>query len=202
MKSIDPALQLERENYKIMTGAIIPRPVAFVTTKSKEGIVNAAPFSYFNIVSANPPLISVSVQRKSGELKDTARNILATNEFVVHLTNEQNVDNINQTAAALPYNESELDRTSFTLTASEVIDVPAINESPFRMECTLQKHVTLDDYNSFDLFIGKVERFHIAEESYSEYNGHVDEGALQAVSRLAGNHYAKLGDIFTLERPK
>lgn len=202
MKSIDPKQQQERDNYKLMTGAIIPRPVAFVTTQSKEGVVNAAPFSYFNIVSANPPLISVSVQRKDGELKDTSRNILQSEQFVVHLTNEQNVSNVNETAAGLAYNESEIDKTSFTLTASEVIDVPAVNEAPFRMECTLEKHVTLDAYNSFDLFIGKVERFHIAEESYSEDNGHIDEASLRAVSRLAGNHYATLGDVFTLERPK
>lgn len=76
MLSIDPSAQTERENYKFLTGSIIPRPIAFVTTQSSNGIVNAAPFSYFNIVSANPPMISISVQRKSGEMKDTARNIM------------------------------------------------------------------------------------------------------------------------------
>lgn len=202
MLSINPNERTERENYKLMTGAIIPRPIAFVTTKSSEGIVNAAPFSYFNIVSANPPLISISVQRKDGQPKDTARNIYAIKQLVVHLTSEQNVDMVNETAASLAYNDSELARTNLTEVASEVIDVPGILEAPFRMECTLEKAVTLDEYPTFDLFIVKVERFHIEEAYYDMEKGYVDEHGLQAVSRLAGNHYAKLGDIFTRARPK
>lgn len=202
MPTINPSEQTERENYKLMTGAIVPRPIAFVTTKSPQGVVNAAPFSYFNIVSSNPPLISISVQRKNGEQKDTARNIYATHEFVVHLTSEENVDMVNETAASLAYNDSELARTTFTLVESAAIAVPAIAEAAFRMECTLEQAVTLPDYPNFDLFIGKVERFHIDDAYYDVENGHVDEQGLQAVSRLAGNHYAKLGELFTLARPK
>lgn len=202
MLSINPSEHTERENYKLMTGAIIPRPIAFVTTKSPEGVVNAAPFSYFNIVSANPPLISISVQRKDGQPKDTARNIYATKELVVHLTSEQNVSMVNETAVSLAYNDSELARTNLTVVASDVISVPGVIEAPFRMECTLEKAVTLEAYPTFDLFIAKVERFHIDEAYYDSEKGYVDEHGLQAVSRLAGNHYAKLGDIFTLARPK
>lgn len=89
MLSFHPENQTERENYKLLIGSIIPRPIAFVSTVSNEGTVNGAPFSYFNIVSSNPPLISLAIQRnKNGELKDTARNILTKKEFVVHIVDE------------------------------------------------------------------------------------------------------------------
>lgn len=202
MYSIDPTKQQERDNYKMMTGAIIPRPVAFVLSKSTEGVINAAPFSYFNIVSANPPLISVSIQRKDGVQKDSAQNIIDTKQFVVHVTTEGIVENVNQTAAPLAHNDSELRLTDFTLIDSDVIDVPGVAEAPFWMECTLAQHVTDERYGSFDLMIGKVERFHIDENLYNTTNGHVDALGLKAVSRLAGNDYAKVGEKFTLERPK
>ena len=100
MLSIDPSTISERENYKFLIGSIIPRPIAFVTSMSQEGILNGAPFSYFNIVSSNPPMISLAIQRSGGKQKDTARNILESKEFVVHIVDEQNVEKINKTAAA------------------------------------------------------------------------------------------------------
>lgn len=202
MYSIDPKEQQERDNYKLMTGAIIPRPVAFVTTKSTEGVVNAAPFSYFNIVSANPPLISVSIQRKNGVQKDSAKNIADTKQFAVHVTTEHIVEDVNQTAAPLAHNDSEMRLTDFTLVESDVIDVPGVAQAKFWMECTLEQHITNEQYPTFDLMIGKVERFHIDETYYDVDNGHVDATGLQAISRLAGNDYAKVGEQFTLERPK
>ena len=109
MLSIDPTKNTERENYKLLIGSIIPRPIAFVTSISQDGVLNGAPFSYFNIVSSNPPLVSVSIQRSGGKQKDTARNILETKEFVIHVVDELNVDQINQTAASLPPDQSEIE---------------------------------------------------------------------------------------------
>lgn len=102
MISVNPEGLSERENYKFLTGSIIPRPVALVTTQSETGVFNIAPFSFFNIVSSNPPMISVSVQRKKGVSKDTARNAIETGEFVVHITDEDNVVDANQTAKRTP----------------------------------------------------------------------------------------------------
>src|SRR3954465_11376457 len=99
MLSIDPASLSERENYKFLIGSIIPRPIAFITSVSKDGTLNGAPFSYFNIVSSNPPMISVAIQRNGGKQKDTARNILDSEEFVVHIVDQENVEKINETAA-------------------------------------------------------------------------------------------------------
>lgn len=196
MLSFNPDKQTERENYKLLIGSIIPRPIAFVTSISPEGVVNAAPFSYFNLVSSNPPMLSVSVQRKGGERKDTARNILAQKEFVVHIVDEENVFEVNETAASLPPDASEIDITKLTLTDSEAVDVPAVKQSKIRFECVLQQAVELP-HN--DLLIGRIVRIHVDESIYG--NGRIDPEVLKPVSRLAGTNYAKLGEIFSLKRP-
>ncbi|MGD6842543.1 flavin reductase family protein [Bacillus infantis] len=202
MLSIDPVSLPERENYKFLIGSIIPRPIAFVTTMSKDGVVNGAPFSYFNIVSANPPMISLSIQRAQGRQKDTARNILESKEFVVHIVDEHNVEKVNQTAASLPPEQSEIEAAGFTTEASEKITVPGVKEAKIRMECVLEHALELGGTDSpgADFIIGKVVQFHIEENLYEK--GRIDQKGLAAVSRLAGNDYAKIGEVFTIERPE
>ncbi|UOY91220.1 flavin reductase family protein [Ectobacillus sp. JY-23] len=199
MHSIDPRTQSERDNYKLLTGSIIPRPVAFVTTLSKDGVHNGAPFSYFNIVTANPPLISVSVQRQNGLQKDTARNAIETGAFVVHISDETYAEAINMTAAQLPPHESEIELAKLTPVPSEVIAVPGVQEASIRMECLLEQAIPLGDGPACDLLIGKVVRFHVAEHLYE--NGRINATGLRPISRLAGNSYAKLGEQFEIERP-
>lgn len=200
--SIDPSQNTERENYKFLIGSIIPRPIAFVTTISKEGILNGAPFSYFNIVSSNPPMISLAIQRSEGRQKDTARNIIENKEFVVHIVDEQNVEKVNQTAANLPPNQSEIELANLTPIESIKISVPGVQEAKIRMECLLERSLELGGIDSpgCDLIIGKVVQFHIKNEIYE--NGRIDARGLGAVSRLAGNDYAKIGEVFSIERPK
>ncbi|MCU9612951.1 flavin reductase family protein [Caldibacillus lycopersici] len=198
MISIDPTMQTERENYKLLIGGIIPRPIAFVTSMAVDGTINGAPFSYFSIVSSNPPMISVAVQRKNGKQKDTARNISATKEFVVHIVDEENVDKINETAASLLPEESELIRAKLTPTQSVKISVPGVEEAKMRLECILEQ--SMEIAGNTDLIIGKIVHFHVHEQIYS--NGRIDPRGLSAVSRLAGNSYGKIGDIFDIERPK
>ncbi|WP_100012577.1 flavin reductase family protein [Lentibacillus sediminis] len=198
MLSFDPANNTERENYKLLIGSIVPRPIAFVTSVSDDGTVNGAPFSYFNAVSSNPPMLSVSVGRRNGDRKDTARNILGNKEFVVHIVDEQNVDNINITAASLPPEVSEIGKADLSLVESETVSVPGIKEAKVRFECTLEHSLELGE--STDLLIGKVVRFHINEEIYE--NGRINHQTLAAVSRLAGSDYSKIGDVFSIERPK
>ncbi len=202
MYSINPKEASEKDVNKILKGTIIPRPIAFVTTMSEEMIVNGAPFSYFNIVTTNPPMISLSIQRVDGELKDTARNIYKTNEFVVHIVDRDNVAKINETAATLPYNQSELDLAKLTQVPSEQVSVPGIKEAKVRMECKLTKAIPLG-YNETvcDLFIGEVVQFHLDEAIYEE-NGRISAETLNPVSRLAGAEYANIGELFTIERPK
>lgn len=202
MIAIDPLSQSERENYKLLIGSIIPRPVAFVTTLSAEGVLNAAPYSYFTIVTANPPMIAVSVQRKQGERKDTSRNAIEKGQFVVHISDESYISQINQAAAPLPPDQSEVAATGLTPVESLKIAVPGIAEASIRMECVLEQAIPLggtDGAPAADLLIGRVVQFHIADRLYE--NGHIDAAELKPVSRLAGSSYAKLGEQFVMERP-
>ena len=201
MLSFNPKDNTERENYKLLIGSIIPRPIAFVTSEAADGTVNGAPYSYFNIVSSNPPLLSIAIQRKSGQLKDTARNILEKKEFVVHIVDENNVEKVNETAATLPSNQSEVMVAKLTPVESEKVSVPGVKESKIRMECVLEHSLELGGVNTpgCDFIIGKVVQFHIEEGIYEK--GRIDPKALGAVSRLAGVNYAKIGEIFSIERP-
>ena len=158
-------MNTERENYKLLIGSIIPRPIAFVTSLGKDGTLNGAPFSYFNIVSSNPPMISLSIQRNGGKQKDTARNILETKEFVVHIVDQDNVEKVNETAASLPPNQSEIELAQLTPVQSTQISVPGVKEAKVRFECTLEHSVELggEDSTGCDLLIGKVVQFHIDE---------------------------------------
>ncbi|MBC5636805.1 flavin reductase family protein [Ornithinibacillus sp. BX22] len=203
MLSFYPESQSERENYKLLIGSIIPRPIAFVTTKAVDGTLNGAPFSYFNIVSSNPPMVSLAIQRKNGNMKDTARNITENGEFVIHIVDEQNVDNINKTAATLPSNKSEITIAGLTPIPSERISVPGVQEAKVRFECKLEQIIALDAADGekgSDLILGKIITYYIDEEIYED--GKINPVKLAAISRLAGANYAKVGEIFSIERPK
>lgn len=201
MHYLDPKNLTQRENYKLLIGSIIPRPVAVVSTQSADGIVNIAPFSFFNIVSSEPVILSLAIQRKEGELKDTARNLLATKEAVVHILDQTNVQEANKTAALLPADQSELTVSGFTTTTSKTIVVPGLKEANVRLETILHQHVpiTKDQQTTADLLLLEVVGYQIAEDVYQD--GKIDPRALQAVSRLAGNSYATIGEIFDIKRP-
>jgi flavin reductase (DIM6/NTAB) family NADH-FMN oxidoreductase RutF len=203
MVSIDPGKQSDRDNYKLLIGSVIPRPIAFVTTLTQDGVLNAAPFSYFSIVSSTPPLLSVSIQRRAGVMKDTARNAIDTGSLVIHIVDESIVEGVNETAASLPPDESEVALTDLTPIASEAIVVPGIAEAKVRMECVLERAIPLGGIGgapACDLLIGRVVRFHIADEVYDR--GQINPGKLNPVSRLAGQDYATLGRQFTMKRPE
>lgn len=202
MLTLNPNDFSERENYKLLTSSIIPRPVAFVTSVGEDGIVNGAPFSYFNIVSSNPPMISLSIQRRNGKIKDTARNIKQKKEFVVHIVDEENVKKINETAASLPAYESEITHAQLTLANSKIISVPGITEAKVRFECTLKQTIELGNGEKVgtDLLIGNVVHYHIDPTIYKA--SQIDPKSLGAVSRLAGSNYATIGDLFSIDRPK
>lgn len=191
----------ERDNYKFMIGSIIPRPIALITSVSKDEVLNIAPFSYFNIVTSNPPIVSVAFQRKDGEKKDTARNILENKEAVIHIVDNETVDDANQTAANLPANESELKRTEFTLGTSEKVAIPSLKEAKIRFEVELFKHIEVEDEGvvGADLLLLKIKEYHIDEDIYED--GRIDPDGLGAISRLAGHDYAEVGRRFTIKRP-
>jgi len=200
--SFDPRNNTERENYKLLIGTIVPRPIAFVTTKAQDGTINGAPFSYFNVVTADPPMVSISVQRKNGAQKDTAQNIAEQGNFVIHIVDETNVKKINETAATLAPDESEIAVAGLTEIESDIVSTPGVKEAKVRFECMLEKQIQLgeDGRASTDLIIGKIVRIHLDDSICND--GKIVYENLNAVSRLAGNDYAKIGDIFAIERPK
>ncbi|HGF7299776.1 TPA: flavin reductase family protein [Enterococcus hirae] len=194
----------ERENYKLLIGSIIPRPVAVVSTLTEKGNLNIAPFSYFNIVSSNPPIVSLAVQRKNEQMKDTAKNILIRKEAIIQVLDEQNVVEVNKTAATLPQEESELTLTNLTTKTNRNGSIPPINESKIVFETDLYDHLEIKNEQEVtaDLFLLKIHTYQLNEEVYDPVSGKINPKKLQPVSRLAGNDYATLGKIFTISRPK
>lgn len=201
---IDPNLQSKKDNYKLLIGTILPRPIAFVTSITKEGVVNAAPFSFFNIVGTEPPLIGFSCGRKKGGvMKDTARNILSEKEFVVHIVSHHMTEMVNDTAIDFPPDQSEAEAMGFKLLPSYQVKVPRVAEAKVQMECVLYQHMELgidaEGNPSTDFIIGKIVQFHIADDIYEDGKIHLQK--LNPVSRLAGNDYGTIGEIFSLVRP-
>ena len=169
MKEINPNQLSDIQNYKLLSGSVIPRPIAFVTSEDEKGNLNGAPFSFFNVVNNKPPMIAIAAQRSNGKRKDTAINIEKTKEFVVHITDEFNIEDINETAAPLKYEDNELERTSLTLISSSIIQTPAVKEANIRFECKLDQMIQLGTKNDgADLIIGEVVMYHINEDVYFE----------------------------------
>ncbi len=196
MHEMNPESMEKRELYQLMTAVIAPRPIAFVTTKGTNGVINAAPFSYFNAVTSKPPRVSVVVNYAQEGIKDTARNILESKVFVVNIVTEDILEAVNETARRLPSNESEIDRTNLHLVDSTVIDVPQIKESKVRFECRLDARVP---FENADMFIGEIIKIHVHPEVLTDHR--VDVLKLSPILRLDGNNYGTIGKIITLKRP-
>ncbi|WP_188208068.1 flavin reductase family protein [Alkalibacillus aidingensis] len=203
MKTIDPKTLNKQENYKLLSGSIIPRPIAFVTSQNEQGVINAAPYSFFNMISAEPLLVAISVGRIDGEIvKHTAKNALSQKEFVVHIVDVDLIEQMNQTSA--PYKEhiSEIDKANLTTIPSDKVSVPGIKECKIRLECELFDHIPLGENGEYhnDLLIGKVVQYHIDHTVYQDGNK-IDAQALNPLARLSGPSYSTLDQPIHLERP-
>ncbi|PKG21828.1 flavin reductase family protein [Niallia nealsonii] len=202
MFMIDPASLSPKDVYKFLIGSILPRPIAFVTSIGEESALNGAPFSFFNIVSSDPPILSIAIQRKDHIQKDTARNISLNKDFVVHICDQENIEKINETAASLPSNQSEIEYAHMQKAESAKISTPGITEAKIRIECKLESIITITNDEgkpTCDLILGRAVCFHIQEELYKD--GKIDAEQLKPVARLAGDNYSKLGEMFSIKRP-
>jgi flavin reductase (DIM6/NTAB) family NADH-FMN oxidoreductase RutF len=159
---LDPALQSNADNYKLLTNLVVPRPIAWVSSQSHSGPVNLAPFSFFNAVGSDPLYLIVSVgKRDNGELKDTARNIQSSGEFVVNMVTEDLFDAMNISAADFPPDQSELEAAQLHTAPSVHIKTPRIAQAQVSLECTLFSTQALGDNT---LFIGEIVMFHVADQ--------------------------------------
>ena len=143
--TIDPGDRAPRDIYRLLTGVIVPRPIAFVSTVSRDGIRNLAPFSFFTAISANPPVICFSpmVRNRQASQKDTLHNIEATREFVVNIVSESIAEQMNRTSADYPPEVDEFIEAGLTPLASDLVAPPRVGESLVSMECTLHTILTL-----------------------------------------------------------
>ncbi|MFC6464260.1 flavin reductase family protein [Marinilactibacillus sp. GCM10026970] len=194
-----------KQQYKFISGSVIPRPIAWVTSlNEKDGVVNAAPYSFFSAASNQLPLLTVAVLRAGDKIKDTTRNILEQKEAVVHIVNVELTKDMNETSAPLAPNETELDRTSLSLVDSQTVKVPGIKEAKIRFETKLHQHIPVEDENGqivTDLFLLKVTDFYFDEMVFDTEKEYILPEALNPTARLSGNQYAEMGNLFSYERP-
>ncbi|WP_028401026.1 flavin reductase family protein [Ectobacillus panaciterrae] len=192
------------EAYKLMTGAIQPRPIAFVSTINKEGQANLAPFSFFTAICADPMMICFSPMRRGtdGARKDTLNNIEATREFVVNIVGEKIVDQMNDCAVEFSSEVDEFEEVGLTKAESGIVKPPRVQESDVQLECVLHEVLHFGDQpGAGSLVIGQVVNIHVKDELY--YDGKIDTEKLQPIGRLAGPLYTRaVADTFILERKK
>ncbi len=186
--------------YAVLASLVTPRPIAWVTTLGPDGVVNAAPFSFFNLLGADPPILGFCPgDRTDGTPKDTARNIRLTHEFVVNLVDEKVAEAMNRTSASLPYGVSEIQHAGLSTTPSTVVKPPRIAEAPASLECVEWGTVQIGGNR---LIIGFVKRVHIRDELFDPEALRVRSEKFQVIGRMASpNWYCRTGDRFEMIRP-
>lgn len=186
--------------YPLLASLVTPRPIAWVTTLGPDNVVNLAPFSFFNLLGANPPILGFCPgDRDDGTPKDTARNIRHGHEFVVNLVDETVAEAMNRSAASLPYGVSELAVAGLTTRPSSVVRPPRIAESPASLECiewgTLQ-------IGGNRLIIGLIKRVHVRDDLFDAQTQRIRSEQLHMIGRMASpNWYCRTGDRFEMIRP-
>ena len=193
---IDPSSTSPQDNYKLLTNLVVPRPIAWVTSQNAEGVINLAPFSFFNAIGSDPLYIIISIGNKDdGSPKDTAANIIANGEFVVNLVTEDLLSEMNFSAANFPPNESELTALGLHPAASKKIKVPRVSEAKASLECILHSQQPLGIYN---LIIGQVVMFHVDDELIGDrlhINGFMPIGRMGSPA-----YYSRTSDRFEVPR--
>ncbi|MFC6718444.1 flavin reductase family protein [Natrialbaceae archaeon GCM10025810] len=190
--------ELEGSLYRVLSSVVIPRPIAWVSTRSEAGVDNLAPYSFFTVASVDPPVVLFAPVDGPDGLKDTPRNARETGEFVVNLVTEDLVEAMNETAATLPAEESEFDRAGIGRVESTTVAPPRVGGAKAAFECTLRE---LIDVGGSTLVLGDVQYVHLDESIVDPESGKVDVQDVDAVGRLAGSWYAHVDDRFSLERP-
>lgn len=201
--TVDPRETNYLDIYKLLIGSIVPRPIAFVSTLSREGIRNLAPFSFFTGVSANPPMVAFCPTRRTGPhpTKDTYDNIAATREFVVNIVSEEFAEKMNITSAECPPEVDEFEASGLTPIPSELVKPPRVRESHVQMECKLYLTVDISGMpGGGALVLGEVVRFHVDDDYVDNFK--IDPAKLRAIGRMGGATYTRTTDRFEMIRPK
>lgn len=193
--AIEAAALDAEQTYKLLTGVVVPRPIAWVTTRSPGGVLNLAPFSAFTFVSTKPPMLGINIGRKNGQRKDTALHILATREYVVHIADLALTDAVHASAVEHPTDVSEADLLGLERVASVHLAVPRLVAPPVAMECRLHSVTPYGDTGA-EFFVGEVLCWHVRAGLL--HGGKIESVALDPVCRIGGPNYAGLGRRITL----
>ena len=182
--------------YKLMASLIVPRPIALVTTQNADGVVNAAPFSMFNMLGEDPPILMISINKlKDDYLKDTSANILANGEFVVHIADEAMAEQMHRCGETLPSSRSELDHVGLTTAPSLAVLPPRIAEAPVSFECRLSEKL---ETASRHIFIGEVLWLHAREDLIDIEHHRVRLQNYFPVARFGASYYIRTRDRFAM----
>ncbi|MDF1552964.1 MAG: flavin reductase family protein [Deferrisomatales bacterium] len=189
----DPSHMSLPENHRMLSNLVFPRPIALVTTVNAGGLVNVAPFSFFGVVCAKPPMLGISLGKRNGREKDTLANARATGELVVNLTTESMAERINLAAMDFPPDHSELAACGFTPVPARRVRPPRIAESPAHMECRVAQVMDLGGkHGSHSFLVAEVVLFHVRDELFSE--GTPKSRDLKLLGRAGNDDYFGLGD--------
>lgn len=194
---LDPRTLPKNDLYRLLISAVVPRPIAFVSTQGAGGGTNLAPFSYFNAIASEPPLIGIAISDRANDPKDTLRNIRETQEFVVNVVSLAILDAMVQTGGEWPRAVSEFGPSKLTPVPSMRVQPPSVLESPLQLECRLHSELKLG--NSIFL-VGEVVFVRVRDEVLTD--GRIDPAKLAPVGRLGGELYAPLGEVLKRSRPK
>lgn len=201
MATFDTTKQEFKDNYKLLIGSVVPRPIAVVSTVNEDGTSNIAPFSFFTVVSANPMIIGFSpmIRSSDGEQKDTLKNILRQKEFVVNFVTQHNYEKVNLCSTELPHGESEFDFAKLTELDSEVVAPKRMKESPIHFECKLRDTLSYGDVLGTGTFVtGEVIRVHVEDELLDE--GRINQDKYAPIGRGAGNDWIICDHRVQIER--
>ncbi|MGO6814087.1 flavin reductase family protein [Rhizobium brockwellii] len=191
----------ERQRYKLMIGTIIPRPIALVTTVDENGRINAAPFSFFNCLSADPPILAIGVENNADmSFKDTGHNIRMTEVFTVNIVSFEIAEAMHVCGAKYPRGVDELKEAGLTAMPGEKVASPFIAEAPAAFEC--RRHVTLELGRSRQIVMGEIVYAHYRDGVVDPERLHVDPAAVDAIARLGGDTCATIRDRFEMLTPK
>ena len=183
--------------YKLLASLVIPRPIAWITTADRAGLVNAAPFSYFNVIGEEPPLLMVSIEnRDAGPLKDTARNILDTQAFVVNMVDEAVLAQMHASSQDFPPEVGEPAALGLRLAASRAVAPPRLCDSPVSFECRVHTHL---DLGMRHVIIGQVHWLHVRDGIVDPASCRVSMADYHPVGRLFANRYVTTREEMSVE---
>lgn len=192
---IDPSTLGHNDVYKLMMACIVPRPIAWVTSMSPDGVVNAAPFSAFCSVSTEPPMVGVNIGLRGTALKDTARNIQTAKEYVINIADETLMDKLHKCSTEYPWGVSELTEAGLETAPSEYVKTPRIAAAPIQFECVLFQVLQFGVSTQFH--VGEIKRFHIRDGLC--FDNKIETAKLRPLARVGGPTYARLGEFIPVK---